>query len=390
MLAYLDHAASTPVRPEALEAMLPFLRDHYGNPSGMHGMAREARKAIDEARDVMATVLGAQPGEIVFTGGGTESDNLAVLGVHDLRSGTVVCSAIEHHAVLDAVESRHGHLADVDQRGVIDLHSLAATLEELAAAGQSVSLVSVMLVNNEVGSVQPIEKIAKLVRRHAPGAYLHTDAIQALAWLDVAPQTRSADLMSVSAHKFGGPKGVGVLVVREGVELAPRTFGGGQERERRSGTQNVAGIVGMAAAARIAADERAAVIERVTKLRDRLADGLSASIAPVVETGVAPAADGMGPDRSHKVPGICHVCIPGVDSESLLFLLDKAGVCASAASSCASGAMEPSHVLAAMGVPADVASGSLRLSLGWSSTDDDVDQVLNAMPPAVERLRMFS
>jgi cysteine desulfurase len=401
MSAYLDHAASTPLRPEAFEAMVPYLRDEYANPSGAHTLARRARQAIDESRDVVAEIVGAAPGDVVFTSGGTEADNLAVFGVHDRVGGMVVGSAIEHHAVLEPIEARGGRLIAVDARGVIDPVALAALLDEIAAAGLTVSLVSVMAVNNEVGTIQPIAKLAKQVRRHAPDALIHTDAIQALPWLDVAALTAPADLVSISAHKFGGPKGVGALVVRDRARqhLSPRSVGGGQERELRSGTPNVAGIVGMATAARLTAGSRSATIERVAKLRDRLADGLAASVPDLVESGVvrgrdtaALADDGMadsGPDRLHKIAGNCHVCIDGIDSESLLFLLEKADVFASAASSCASGAMESSHVLNAMGISPERARGSLRLSLGEASTDADVDQALAAIPAAVVRLRSF-
>ncbi len=381
MAAYLDHAASTPVRPAAVEAMVAQLRDGYANPSGAHRPARHARRAIDEVRDTLAEVLGAQPGEIVFTSGGTEADNLAVLGTHDRVGGTLVASAVEHHAVLDAVVGRGGRLVSVDRRGIVDRDALAASLDP------SVTLVSVMLVNNEVGSIQPLDAVAELVHRLAPAAVLHTDAVQAPAWLDVAALVAPADLVSVSAHKFGGPKGTGALVVRDGVRVAARQVGGGQERERRSGTPNVAGIVGMGVAARLATDDRAEAVERVTKLRDRLADGLLASVPGLVETGVAP---GEVADRADRIPGICHVCIDGIESESLLYLLERDEVYASAASSCASGAMEPSHVLAAMGVGRGAARGSLRLSLGHTSTDDDVDAALAAVPAAVDRLRRFS
>ncbi|MCU0268763.1 MAG: cysteine desulfurase [Acidimicrobiales bacterium] len=384
MPAYLDHAATTPMRPEAVEAMLPFLRERFANPSGAHAWARDARRALDDARELLAELIGARPGEIVFTAGGTEADNLAVLGVHDARGGTVVCSAVEHHAVLEPVESRGGRVVPVDGRGVIDLDALAAALDE------SVALVSVMLVNNETGVVQPLEEVAAVVRRHAPGAVLHTDAVQGFQWLDVTRHTAVADLVSLAAHKFGGPKGVGLLVVRDGVELAPRLLGGGQERNRRSGTQNVAGIVAMAEAARCTAATRDEVVARTRVWRDRLLDGLAAALEGVHETGVAgPGGAGAPVDRSDKVAGIAHVCIDGIESEALLFLLEEVEVYASAASSCASGAMEPSHVLAAMGVERALAFGSLRLSLGFASTAADVDAALAAVPPAVERLRSF-
>ncbi len=367
--------------------MLPHLRDQYANPSGAHTMARAARKAIDEARDTMADLLGFEPREVVFTGGGTEADNLAVLGRHDRAGGVVVASAVEHHAVLDPAVSRGGRLVAVDARGVLDLDALAAALDAVTDEGEHPTLVSVMLANNEVGTVQPLGEVVQLVRERAPAALVHTDAVQGFAWLDVPAATAAVDLVSISAHKFGGPKGAGVLAIREGAAggVAPRSLGGGQERERRSGTQDVAAIVGMAAAARLAATERPATVERVGKLRDRLVESLLASVPDMIETGVG--ADG---DRSHKVAGTAHVCFAGIESESLLFLLEKAEVFASAASSCASGAQEPSHVLAAMGVPRDLALGSLRLSLGATSSAADVDAALEAIPPAVERLRRFS
>jgi cysteine desulfurase len=390
MAAYLDHAASTPLWPEAVDAMLPHLRSGYANPSGVHAAARAARKAIDEARDVVAEAMGAEPREVVFTSGGTEADNLAVLGVHDRVGGVLACSAIEHHAVLDAVESRKGRRLPVDGRGLVDLDGLVGVLDEIRATGERVSLVSVMLVNNEVGTIQSLERVARLVRAHAPDAVLHTDAVQAVPWLDVATRARPADLVSISAHKFGGPQGVGALIVREAVagRLSARVFGGGQERERRSGTPAVAAIVGMAEALRLTVAQRDATVPRVAAQRDRLADGLLASVRDLVETGV-PVAAGRSPaeSRGHKVAGACPVCIEGVDSEALLYLLDRAGIAASAAASCASGAMEASHVLAAMGVPLRLARGSLRLTLGTTTTDDEIDAALAAIPPAVARLR---
>ncbi len=370
-LVYLDHAATTPLRPEAFEAMRPWLTERAGNPSGGHSAARAARAAIEEAREVVATCLGAAPGEVVFTSGGTEADNLAVTGVLARRGGSAVCSAVEHHAVLHAVERSGGCTVTVDAAGVVDLDALAATLDG------GVSLVSVMLANNEVGTVQPLDAVAGVVRRAAPGAVLHTDAVQAVAWVDVAAAAAPADLVAVSAHKFGGPQGAGALVVREGVELEPMLVGGGQERERRSGTQNVAGIVGMAAALEATVAQRPVVEPRVRALRDRLVDGLAAAVPGCVESG----------RRDTKVASIAHVLVDGVESEALLVLLDEAGLCASAASSCASGALEPSHVLAAMGVPRALAAGSLRLSLGWPSTDGDVDRAIDIVADAVRRLR---
>jgi cysteine desulfurase len=361
------------MHPEAVEAMLAFLTDRFGNPSGSHAVAREARKALEEARDVVAGCLGARPGEVVFTGGGTEADNLAVAGAHRVRPGGVVCSAVEHHAVLHACAAlgSQGSLAPVAASGVVDLDALADLLDS------DVSVVSVMLANNEVGTVQPLSAVAEVVRERAPRAVLHTDAVQAFPWVDVAAAAGPADLVAVSAHKFGGPKGVGALVVREGVKVAPILHGGGQERDRRSGTHNVAGIVAMAAAMQVTVASRVAAVARVGALRDRLADGLLAAVPDSVETG----------DRSAKVAGNCHLSFAGVESEALLVLLDGAGVCASAGSACTSGAMEPSHVLTAMGVPRDRALGSLRLTLGPTTTDADVDAALAAVPDAVARLR---
>ena len=378
MSAYLDHAASTPMRPEAVEAMLPWLRDHQANPSGAHRLARDARRALDEARDVVADAVGAEPGDVVFTSGGTEADNLAVLGVHDRRGGVLVGSAIEHHAVLDPLVGRAGRVVAVDAQGVIDLDALAVVLDA------EVTLVSVMLVNNEIGTRQPLAAVAEIVGRLAPSATIHTDAVQAVTWVDVARAASSADLVSISAHKFGGPKGVGALIVRPGTPLAARQIGGGQERERRSGTPNVAGIIAMATALRLTVEQRAATTARVTALRDRLTDGLLASIPDAIETAV------VNGDRSNLTGNICHLCIPGVESEALLFLLEQDEVWAAAAASCASGAMEPSHVLAAMGVSRDLAFSPLRLSLGWCSTDAEVDRALDVIPPAVARLRQFA
>lgn len=368
---YLDHAATAPMRPEAVEAMLPYLTERFGNPSGSHAVAREARKALDEARDVAAECLGAEPGEVVFTGGGTEADNLAILGTHALRGGRVICTAVEHHAVLHACAALGGDVSPVGADGIVDVELLGARLRP------DTSVVSVMLANNEVGAIQPLEAVAAMVRDRAPGAVLHTDAVQAFPWLDVAALARRAHLVAVSAHKFGGPKGVGALVVRDGTRVAPILHGGGQERDRRSGTHNVAGIVGMAAAMRATVATRADTVARVTSRRDRLADGLLATIPDAAETG----------DRSSKIAGNCHLSFAGVESEALLVLLDGAGVCASAGSACTSGAIEPSHVLVAMGMTKARALGSLRLSLGVTTTEADVDRALEAVPAAVARLR---
>lgn len=388
-MAYLDHAATTPVRPEARDAMLAWLGDRVGNPSGAHRLARDARRAIDDARDVFAGLTGFDPGDIVFTAGGTEADDLAIDGVLDAAADgrvpsassmgpVAVCPATEHHAVLHTVEARGGRVVPVDAAGRVDLDALADALDD------SVAIVSVMTVNNETGVVTDLPAVVAVVREHAPRALVHTDAVQALAWLDLPTATAGVDLLSLSAHKFGGPQGTGVLAVRPDTPLRAQLLGGGQERGRRSGTQNVAGIVGAATAAECAAADRAETVARIARLRDRLADGLAETVDGLVETAVV---DG---DRSGKVAGNCHVCLPGVEAETLLVLLEERDVYASAASSCSSGAQDPSHVLAAMGIDRALAAGSLRLSLGWSSTDADVDAALDAVPAAVERVRRFA
>jgi cysteine desulfurase len=357
--AYFDHAATTPLRPEARDAMLPWLGGRHGNSTGTHRAARRARAAVEEARDEVAGLLGCRPAEVVFTSGGTEADNLAIHG----RGGRVACSAVEHHAVLDPVRALGGTTIPVDAGGVVDV----------GAVPRDAAFVSVMLVNNELGTIQPLAA----VRDAAPDAVLHTDAVQAVPWLDVAVAAAPADLVSVSAHKFGGPQGVGALVVRERVGVRPLLLGGGQERERRSGTHHVAGIVGLAAALRACHGARAATVHRLGGLRDRLVDGILSSVPAARVTG----------DPSARVAGIASLAFDDVDAEALLFLLDRAGVCASAGASCASGALEPSHVLTAIGLPAATAAGSLRLSLGWDTDEAEIDVVLAALPAAVEQLR---
>ncbi len=371
LLTYLDHAATTPMRAEAVQAMLPFLTERFANPSGSHRFARSVRQSVDEARDVVANVVGCDPGEVVFTGCGTEADNAAIVGTQRRHGGIAVCSAAEHHAVLHAVEHGGGRVVDVDAAGRIDLDALVAALDP------DVSIVSVMSVNNEVGSINPIAEVSRAIREHAPQALLHTDAIQAACWLDLRDIFANVHMLALSAHKFGGPKGVGALVVRQGTVLEPLLQGGGQERDRRSGTHNVAGIVAMAEALRLTDVERSAEILRLAALRNRLVDTLIDQLPDVIETV----------PRDAKIAGSAHVCIADIESEALLYFLDEGGVCASAASACASGAMEPSHVLAAMGVEKRYSLGALRLSLGHTTTDADIDRVIDVLVPAVRRLR---
>jgi cysteine desulfurase len=378
---YLDHAASTPMRAEAVAAMLPFLTEWFANSTGAHAAARVAKDALEEARETVARALGAAPGEVVFTGSGTEADNLGIVGVARAareagRSAGVVTCRFEHKAVLASADrlEREGfsvRRVPATRDGLVDLDALADALDGDTA------VVSIMLVNNEVGTIQPLDDVAALVRERAPAASLHTDAVQAVPWLDVATAAADASLVSISGHKFGGPKGMGALVVRDGVPLQPIIEGGGQERGRRAGTANVPGAVAMATALRLTTERRAADVVRVGALRDRLRDGLIAAVDDVVETASSTA----------KVAGSCHIGFRGVDAELLVVALDRAGVCASAGSSCSSGATQASHVLDAMGVPPDEQRGSVRFSLGAASDDTDVARALAVIPEVVATLR---
>ncbi len=381
-MIYLDHAASTPMRPDAVAAMLPFLAEHPGNPSGSHGASRVAKTALEAAREDVADVLGCEPREVVFTGSGSESDNLAVKAAawaaherHTELDGVVV-SAIEHKAVLGAAH----RLTDSGCRVAEVAATLAGTvdLERLARAiDDRTSVVSVMTVNNETGVVQPLQVVAAIVRERAPHALLHTDAVQAPQWLDIGAATRGFDLVSLSGHKFGGPKGVGVLVRRDGVPLTPLIEGGGHEHGLRAGTQNVAGIVAFASALRFTHDNRDTERARIAMLRDRLEAALADNLGGVTANG----------DPDLRVEGALHVAIDGVEAETLLVALDGVGVCAASGSACSSGAIDPSHVLLAMGVARERALSSIRMSLGWASTDADIDAAIERIPTVVRRLR---
>ena len=374
----MDNAASAPIRDEVIEAILPVLRDDFANPSGSHSLARKALRLIDDARDDLAEVFGCHSQDIVFTSGGTESDNLAIFGVHSALGGSVICSATEHHAVLEPTKSLGGKLIDVDRYGALDLDHLSETIEE------DTTLVSVGLVNGETGIIQDLETIAEIIKEKSPNALIHTDAVQAVPWLDIPKLTANIDLISVAAHKFGGPKGVGALVVKDQTKVSSLQLGGGQEKGLRSGTHNTAGIVGMAVAARITADTRQMNFNNISSLRDDLANRLL-EIEGSFETGIL--NEETGRERQNKVPGSCHLCFAGIESEALLFLLEQENIFASAASSCSSGAQEPSHVLAAMGYQRELARGSLRLSLGYKNTQSDVDKVVEVLPNTINRLR---
>ena len=347
--------------------MMPWFTERHANPTASHRRGRRARQALDDARAVISQATGFERGEIVFTGGGTESDNLAIGSGH--AAATLVVGATEHPAILEPAERQAASIAQADENGVVTVDAVMAHVED------TTEVVSVMAVNNELGVIQPVSDIAAAVHAVAPDALVHSDAVQALPWLDLADTTQGVDMLSVTGHKLGGPQGVGAVAVRDGSMPTPMLVGGGQERERRAGTQNVAGIVGFAAAVQASIDDREERLARIDRLAERLLSGLMASIE-----GLRPTVP-----RDKRVPGIVHVLVPGVQSESLLFLLDQKDMACSAASSCASGAQGASHVLSAMNLDT-TGCAPLRLSLGWSTTDDEIDTALREIPLAVAQL----
>jgi cysteine desulfurase len=373
---YLDNAATTTVRPEAVAAMLPLLGGGY-NPSSLHAEGRAARAALDDAREAVARVLGAAPREIVFTGGGSESDVTAIVGAARAlaaRGRHVVTSAIEHHAVLHAADvlERDGWRVTrlpVDRRGLVDPQEFAAALEP------QTTVASVMLANNEIGVVQPVAELAALAR--ARGVVFHTDAVQAAGWLPLAVDALGVDLLSLSGHKFNGPKGVGILYVRRGTPLEPLIVGGGQEHGLRAGTEDVAGIVGLAAALRLAEAERPATAPRVAALRDRLQTGILAAFPDALVNGAA----------TPRLPNNLSVAFAGLPSDALLIRLDLDGIAASAGSACAAGSLEPSHVTAALGLDEERRLGVIRFSLGRQTSAEEIDEVLRRLPRAVSDVR---
>jgi cysteine desulfurase len=377
MSAYLDHAATTPLRPEALEAMLPLLTADFGNPSSAHAPGRRARAALDDARARFAAAIGAQPREVVFTASGTEASNLAIKGAAwaaKTRGHRVVCTAVEHHATVDTMhflEKFGFEVAElgVDRYGRVDPEHLAAGL------GDRTTLVSIIWANNEVGTIQPIADLITRVREHK-GVLVHLDAVQAAPYLELDVQQLDADLISFSAHKFEGPKGVGALWIRQGTALLPQVQGGAQERHRRAGTENVAGAVGMAAAFELNRRERPATVRRLRRLRDRLKETLLG--LPGVEL------TGHARDR---LPGHLSAIVRDAESESLVVALDLEGIAASTGSACTTGSHEVSHVLTAMGYPEEEARGALRLTIGRTTTDLEIDEARAALPRVIETHR---
>ena len=375
----MDHAATTPLRPEVLETMLPYFSEEFGNASSVYGWGRRARQALDRSRDTVAEILGAQAEEIVFTGSGSEAINLALKGAakaQQKKGRHIVTTAIEHHAAYDSVFwlKKNGYevtVLPVDSEGRINPEAVRSALRP------DTILVSVMHANNEVGTIQPISAIGALVQEH--GALFHTDAVQTAGILKLNVDELNVDLLSLAAHKFYGPKGVGALYVRKGVRLEPLVHGGFQERGRRAGTENIAGIVGLASALDLAAAERELESRRLARLRDRLFAGLQE--IPFTR---------INGSRVHRLPNNVSVCFEFIEGESLLLNLDLRGVAASSGSACTSGSLEPSHVLLALGLSHEIAHGSLRLTLGRETTESDVDYVLGEIPEIVHRLREMS
>jgi cysteine desulfurase len=378
MSIYLDHAATTPLRPEVLEAMLPYLTQEFGNPSSAHSYGRAARAALDEAHERVAARLGAESREIVFTSGGTEANNLAIKGAAwagKARGHRLVTTAVEHHAVghtLRYLEKFGFEIVElpVDRYGRVDPDELEAAITDRT------TLVSVMLGNNEVGTLQPIEEIAQRVRAHR-GVLLHVDAVQAAPYVDLDVRRLGADLVSLAAHKFEGPKGVGVLWIRHGTHVLAQQQGGTQERHRRAGTENVAGAVGLARAWELTCDERAETTARLTRLRDRLREAVLA----------VPGTELTGhPDE--RLPGIVSLVAGGTDGASVALSLDLEGIAASVGSACTTGSTEVSHVLTAMGYAEEEARGALRLSLGRTTTDQEIDTACEVVPRVIASMQV--
>lgn len=374
---YLDNAATTRMKEEVLQEMLPFFCETYANPSAIYGFAGEAKRAVRLARERAAALIGAKPTEIYFTSGGTESDNWALRGVAETyadRGRHIIVSAIEHHAVLHTCQylERQGFSVTylpVEEDGKV----LPGTLKR--AMRPDTILVSVMAANNEIGTIQPLAALSGIV--HEKGALFHTDAVQAYGYVPLPVQELGIDLLSASGHKLGGPKGVGILYCRENLRLLPLLHGGAQERGRRAGTLNVPGIVGFGKAAELAVETLPERMERVSALRDHLIDSVLAKIPDTRLSG----------HRQDRLPGNAHFCFRDLEGESLLILLDQQGICAAGGSACASGASEPSHVLAAIGLPNDLARGALRLTLSEETTREEIDVTVEALKEIVGRLR---
>ncbi|HSH80042.1 MAG TPA: cysteine desulfurase family protein [Herpetosiphonaceae bacterium] len=379
---YLDHAATTPADPRVVAAMQPFWTEGFGNPSSVYRLGRSALEALDSARATVARILNCSPKEIVFTGGGSESDNLAIKGAaiarrEEGRGNHIVTSTLEHHAVLHACEYLQSAgfevtFLPVSHEGLVDLEQFRAALRPETV------LATIMYANNEIGTIQPVAEIGAICRER--GVLFHSDAVQAGGTLPLDVRALNVDLLTLTAHKFYGPKGTGLLYVRQGTPLVPQINGGGQERRRRAGTENVPGIVGFAEALRLAEEERPGYVEHCRALRERLIAGVETRI-PFVQ---------LNGDRTQRLANNANLAFEGVEAESVLLMLDQQGFCASSGSACTAGSMEPSHVLTAIGADMDRAMGSVRFTVGRATTTDDIDRLLDVLPPMVERLRSVS
>jgi len=377
---YLDHNATTPTDLRVVEAMLPYFSNQYGNPSSIYRFASEANEAKESAREKVAKLLGAKPEEIVFTSGGTEADNFAIKGIayaNKNKGNHIITSKIEHHAVLNTCKylEKQGFkvtYVSVDKYGVVDLDELRDAITDKTI------LITIMHANNEVGTIEPIVEIGKIAKENE--IYFHTDAVQTVGKIPTNVYELGCDLLSLSGHKFYGPKGVGALYIRKGTRIDPLIHGGHHERNRRAGTENVPGIVGLGRACEIALEERDREEIKLRELRDRLHQGIFSKIDDIILTG----------HPEHRLAGTFSICVKYVEGESMLLNLDLEGIAASSGSACTSGSLEPSHVLLAMGIPHEIAHGSLRFSLGRGNTEEDVDRVIEVLPRIVNRLRTMS
>jgi len=377
---YMDHAATTYTKPEVLEEMIPYFTTYFGNPSSIYTLARETKKAIDVARDKIAKAINANENEIFFTGGGSEADNWAIKGIasaYKQKGNHIITTTIEHHAVLHTCEylAKNGYeitYLPVDEYGLINIKDL-----ENAITDKTI-LVSVMFANNEIGTIEPIKEIGALCR--SKKILFHTDAVQAVGHIPVDVKEMNIDLLSIAAHKFYGPKGIGALYVKKGIKIDNLIHGGGQERNRRAGTENVAGIVGFGKALELATQNMEANNKKLVYLRDKLMNGL----LEVPHTRL------NGPRGEKRLPGNSNICFRFIEGESILLMLDANGIAASSGSACTSGSLDPSHVLLAIGLPHEIAHGSLRLTLGDETTEEEVDFVLKTVPKIIQRLRDMS
>ena len=377
---YMDNAATTALRRDVLDAMMPYLTDIYGNPSSLHYFGQEAHKAVENARHQVASALNAEDNEIVFTGCGTEADNMALKGIaekYQSKGKHIITSSVEHHAILHTCEYLEKHGFEVTYLPV-DEYGMVKAEQVRDAIRSDTILVSIMFANNEVGTIMPIKEIGAVCREK--GVFFHTDAVQAVGHVAIDVKAMNIDLLSLSAHNLHGPKGVGALYIRKGIVVPPLLHGGAQERRKRAGTENVAGIVGLGKAIEIACSDIEGTSKRMCYLRDKLINGIEASIPEVKLNG----------HRTERLPGNVNFSIKYIEGESILLLIDLTGIAASSGSACTSGSLDPSHVLLAMGMPHETAHGSLRLTLGDDTTEDDIDYVLEVLPEIVVKLRKMS